>query len=99
MLLPTGKCFLEVTAIQAVINKLFYVLKIKSILVDGREGIDKIIKFDQSKLKRRQTNSLNYLHGMSDLKKSSEWVYWPLTPECMQPHQIILFHKGFSFPR
>lgn len=97
VLLPR-RFFLEVTAIQAIINKLFYVLKIKASLIDGREDIDKIIKFHQSELKNSQENSLKYLHRMSDLKKSSEWVYWPLTPKSMQPHQIILFYKGFPFP-
>lgn len=57
---------------QAIINELFYVLKIKTILVDGREDIDKIIKFDLSELKKSQTNSLKYLRGMSDLNKSSD---------------------------
>lgn len=47
MLLPAGRRFLEVTAIQAIINKLFYVSKIKANPVDGKEGIDKIIKSDQ----------------------------------------------------
>lgn len=83
---------------QTIINKLFYVLKIKASLVDGREGIDKIIKFYQSKLKKNQTNSLKYLHGVSELKKSSEQIYWPLTPKYVQPHQIILFHRGFPSP-
>lgn len=93
VLLPNGS-FQEVTAI---INKLFHVLKIKANLVDGREGIDKIIKFDQSELKKSQKNSLKYLFGMSELEKNSEWVYWPLTPKNMQPHQIILLNKGFPF--